>query len=747
MSRWPSLVRNFEESHGFPQNGLRDLVQKQLARYAFPLHIVHAEDEVDEFPNEEKDVLVHEAVKSLFRNQIISFDEEVNGNDIGGYCSAVDDRGGARTCLGDDLFFVGETHLYRHSHPRKTSEWLFRLQQFSSGQGSDEYSSWLPQSIVPRILRQSQQFIIYQSLGADTGGTIALQILHKQLVQLGYRAILCDEKNMEDKHCLFPSNSDIVITGEWCRGVLVEHGDGPANFAGRGIQYHLGFHHYSDLCPGHVTTTDSHQINALLSSRIFSGYFLGCPMVDSIRDLFTKLLFLKVDECSKLWEEQPDVQEEIKYLMTLKKENLIVLDMDILHDYPPRYQDVMFAIPDGYQLLRLHEIPRHRMGSILLRAKIVLDLAMPGPERLAGEGILAGAIPIVSKLWNGASALDFPSIRKVDSLNNTEISIALQEVADNYQQELESTKNSYFQGYILSLWQRLHNTVDIYMGSSSLQFVLVAQSFKEEVLVCFQVIGILYNFPLASIDVYVRDDMWFTRHHYLLLSLLKESGYIRHDRYDPSTKNDNSSQSFLRVKTLKELHSIKKSISSDNDLGEMLLGNSPLFPRLNKKLVVFLPLKIVPTTSESLYQTVSERIELNDDDTFVRSSYYDIYFDIISCGIDNFAQSNVARWSGAVFSPTVPLQLFFEKYEASNAPQELSFEKTPAATKWREISDLLSGDHVTEYFVDSVVSTVTWQRFLKMINDTTVLSNIIETEHDDFIQEDRRRGNSMDCCS
>ena len=48
--------------------------------------------------------------------------------------------------------------------------------------------------------------------------------------------------------------------------------------------------------------------------------------------------------------------------------------------------------------------------------QVVLDLALPGPERLAGEGLLMGAIPIVSNRWNGASRVDFPHIRKVSVL-------------------------------------------------------------------------------------------------------------------------------------------------------------------------------------------------------------------------------------------------------------------------------------------------------------------------------------------
>jgi hypothetical protein len=58
-------------------------------------------------------------------------------------------------------------------------------------------------------------------------------------------------------------------------------------------------------------------------------------------------------------------------------------------------------------------IPSVYMPILLQRAKVVLDLAMPGPERLAGEGIMMGAIPVISSRWNGASQIDFPGIHKV----------------------------------------------------------------------------------------------------------------------------------------------------------------------------------------------------------------------------------------------------------------------------------------------------------------------------------------------
>ena len=38
----------------------------------------------------------------------------------------------------------------------------------------------------------------------------------------------------------------IIITGEWCHGAKDDYGI--SGFAGRAIQYHLGFHSSQDIC-------------------------------------------------------------------------------------------------------------------------------------------------------------------------------------------------------------------------------------------------------------------------------------------------------------------------------------------------------------------------------------------------------------------------------------------------------------------------------------------------------------------
>jgi len=82
-------------------------------------------------------------------------------------------------------------------------------------------------------------FIVYQTRGVATGGTVALTDLHAHLMALGYPTLMCNESNHESLTCVDPPLNAVVLSGEWCHEVLsdygVEHG-----FRGRGVQYHLG---------------------------------------------------------------------------------------------------------------------------------------------------------------------------------------------------------------------------------------------------------------------------------------------------------------------------------------------------------------------------------------------------------------------------------------------------------------------------------------------------------------------------
>jgi hypothetical protein len=158
------------------------------------------------------------------------------------------------------LIYPKNRNLFTPSNPHIDLHFLRkeRLQNSSSSSRTN---------YIPPTLRESQLILIYQSLGTVSGGTVALELLHQRLLLLGFKSILCDSQ-MTDERCLWPtgslprfgsfhssrliylsfSGSELVITGEWCHGVLESHGERPSAFRGRGIQYHLGFHHFDDLC-------------------------------------------------------------------------------------------------------------------------------------------------------------------------------------------------------------------------------------------------------------------------------------------------------------------------------------------------------------------------------------------------------------------------------------------------------------------------------------------------------------------
>lgn len=133
-------------------------------------------------------------------------------------------------------------------------------------------------SSLPEYLLQKNRLVLYQSLGVRTGGSIALELLHREIALLGFNISYCHDLNKDSPECLFrsidsvTSNQRLVITGEWCAGVLDEYG---VRHFGRGLQYHLGFHHNSGRCRGHAAMADSQFLAAQLGPRSLSAFYVS----------------------------------------------------------------------------------------------------------------------------------------------------------------------------------------------------------------------------------------------------------------------------------------------------------------------------------------------------------------------------------------------------------------------------------------------------------------------------------------
>ncbi len=162
--------------------------------------------------------------------------------------------------------------------------------------------------------------------------------------------------------------------------------------------------------------------------------------------------------------------------------------------------------------------------------------------------------------------------------------------------------------------QRLRNTADYFYGSSTLHFVIVASgnshrstihsykggtaddevlgtsrhshthnnidnySLQDELLVNYQILSLLYLFPLATIEIIVQDVKWYIRQHYNYFDLLLQSGYISIDPFDPldvdfrAYNNFPSSEFINPTTTDNTTSSSSPPLSPPNDLWKTLFN-------------------------------------------------------------------------------------------------------------------------------------------------------------------------------
>jgi len=58
----------------------------------------------------------------------------------------------------------------------------------------------------------------------------------------------------------------------------------------------------------------------------------------------------------------------------------------------------------------------------------------------------------------------------------------------------------------------------------------------QETALTLQLLGLLFLYPLSSAELFVKDVLWFIRHHYAFFDSLKHAGYVRLDPLNPGIK-------------------------------------------------------------------------------------------------------------------------------------------------------------------------------------------------------------------
>lgn len=189
------------------------------------------------------------------------------------------------------VYFMGDDRAYMATNPHVDLLWL-RKEELAQAESTTDnphrressLSNFKLSRTIPAFLRRSHRIIVYQTRRAMTGGSHALRSLYSTLRDLGFDATECWDSNHNSSECtqltgmerfimmctVCPSTilsyiytiyiyliltnpcvcllgQEVVVSGEWCRGVLQDHGVWDI-FQGRGVQYHLGFHHDDGGC-------------------------------------------------------------------------------------------------------------------------------------------------------------------------------------------------------------------------------------------------------------------------------------------------------------------------------------------------------------------------------------------------------------------------------------------------------------------------------------------------------------------
>eukprot|EP01034_Spumella_vulgaris_P026529 gene26529-33122_t len=530
---------------------------------------------------------------------------------------------------------------------------------------------------------------------------------------MGFNVLLCNDDNRYAVECRRPSD-DQQQSSTHC---TISDGDDVCSsphlsaesrdkyaFLGRGVQYYLGFHHNDDSCRGRPAIGNGHYINQLIGRRLLGAYYLGCPMTHRMKSAYREIL--------------STLDTHGDETVHVEKENLLLIDPDFSRDYPPE-NEVTFQAPAGWRALYVQDIPAQEMPLILQRAKIVLDLGMPGVERISGEAILFGCIPVVSERWNGASRVDFPGIHRVDPFNGTQITQTLEHIALHYEEELQARHNAEFLGNSLSLGKKLIHTADVVFGSSRVHFILTADTLSKEHMLTFQVLALLYVYPLCSIDIYVHDVVWFIRHHYLFHDILKSGGYVRIDPLHPTDfsawRRPSGGQAFVNVRHVKLLRrELSDMMSSQQVTATTTLADNTHIPLLIpswKPLLVVLRPNVVFRNADVLFEWMNgmERDSVRSVSKS-RGEVCDIVRNGSSCVLNGSSQALLVSPHAVLTSHVI--SEFLDSVSGEDDSQTygaLSLEGKGVMSVC-ELFQLRSDDQTTERHdvIDGIVRSIPW---------------------------------------
>lgn len=220
-----------------------------------------------------------------------------------------------------------------------------------------------------------------------------------------------------------------------------------------------------------------------------------------------------------------DLYKECLHGASFNKTNLVLVDGDVPGAYEILSNSKIIWGPGagsgaGIELVMLDgSYNAEQMQDLYRRAKVVLDLYVPGFERVLQEAALYGVVPLLAAKYNGATGDDFiflddkESLYVASSANNLQkylrvdpnsgqdIANKIQYALNNYDALVKNPKLVEFREFVLGLSRSVPLDVSSLFHSASIGILVVSCSDVEDQLLFGMIISLIRSYPLISVEV------------------------------------------------------------------------------------------------------------------------------------------------------------------------------------------------------------------------------------------------------
>lgn len=230
------------------------------------------------------------------------------------------------------------------------------------------------------------------------------------------------------------------------------------------------------------------------------------------------------------------------------KKNLVLIDGDVNVDFlfDPRVkwqQDVV--------VVKLFGFSAAEVRAFYAEARVVVDLYLPGFERVVQEALLYDVVPLLADQYNGACADDFSFLqgsgeqaseivnsrtrrRNVMELrdrllfdpNNPQLLVdKISYALNNYDGLITHPQLQAFKQSVLNQPVTIPLSVERWAQSSDVTVVMASCSDTDDVLLLGSVLTLLHFYPMISVEVRVRHVEDFLLRNAILVGMLAKQGY------------------------------------------------------------------------------------------------------------------------------------------------------------------------------------------------------------------------------